>query len=132
WVFRIAEAASKACKVSLDAPWKNLPKEGQKRILYGLRGEKLRVSWGSSTSENHGTFGVKFEGVVPNLERLFRETTSEQMRESYRRFFRERPCTACKGRRLRADSLAVLVGGTDIGSLTAMTVQDALAHVRAL
>jgi excinuclease ABC subunit A len=132
WVFRIAEAAAKACKVSLDVPWQKLPKEGQKRILYGLGGEKLRVAWSSSNSENHGTFGVRFEGVVPNLERLYRETTSEQMRESYKKFFRERPCTACKGRRLRAESLAVIVGGKDIGALTAMTVEDALAHVRSL
>jgi excinuclease ABC subunit A len=132
WVFRIAQAAARACKVSLDTPWKDLPKEKQKRLLYGLEGEKLRVSWGKEGSESHGTFGVKFEGVIPNLERLYRETTSESMREYYTKFFRDRPCHACAGMRLRPESRAVFVGGKAIGEFSAMTVEQAVAHIRAL
>jgi excinuclease ABC subunit A len=132
WVFRIAQAAAKACKVSLDTPWKDLPKEKQKRLLYGLDGEKLKVSWGKEGSGNHGTFGVKFEGVIPNLERLYRETTSESMREHYMKFFRDRPCKACDGKRLRPESRAVFVGGKAIVDFSAMTVEDAVKHVRGL
>jgi excinuclease ABC subunit A len=132
WVFRIAEAAAKACKVNLDTPWKELPKEKQKRLLYGLEGEKLKVSWGREGAENHGTFGVKFEGVIPNLERLYRETTSESMREHYMRFFRDLPCHACGGMRLRQESRAVFVGGKSIGEFSAMTVEQAIAHMRGL
>ncbi|HEY8074124.1 MAG TPA: excinuclease ABC subunit UvrA, partial [Labilithrix sp.] len=132
WVFRIAEAAVRACKVKLDTPWKDIPKDRRKLLLHGVRGEKLKVSWGKEGSDSHGTFGVKFEGVVPNLERLYRETASDSMREQYTRFFRDRPCKACGGRRLRPESLAVLVGGTDIAALTSMTVEEALAHVRKL
>ncbi|MDB4942010.1 MAG: Excinuclease subunit [Labilithrix sp.] len=132
WIFRIAQAAAKACKVSLDTPWKDIPKDKQRRLLFGLDGEKLKVSWGSQTSESHGTFGVKFEGVIPNLERLFRDTTSEAMREHYMRFFRDRTCQACDGKRLRPESRAVFVGGRSIVDLTSMTVEGAVAHVRAL
>ncbi|MDB5213592.1 MAG: excinuclease subunit [Myxococcaceae bacterium] len=132
WVFRIAEAAARACKVSLDTPWKDLPKEKQKRLLYGLEGEKLKVSWGREGAENHGTFGVKFEGVIPNLERLYRETTSESMREHYMKFFRDRACHACAGMRLRPESRAVIVGGKSIGEFSGMTVEQAIAHVRGL
>jgi excinuclease ABC subunit A len=132
WVFRIAEAAARACKVSLDTPWKELPKEKQKRLLYGLDGEKLKVSWGREGAENHGTFGVKFEGVIPNLERLYRETTSESMREHYMKFFRDRACHACAGMRLRPESRSVFVGGKSIGEFSAMTVEQAVAYIRGL
>ncbi len=132
WVFRIAQAAARACKVSIDTPWKDIPKDKQKRLLYGLDGEKLRVSWGSEGSGNHGTFGVKFEGVIPNLERLYRETTSESMREHYMKFFRDRPCKACGGKRLRPESRAVFVGGKAIVDFSAMTVEQAVTHVRGL
>jgi excinuclease ABC subunit A len=134
WVFRIAEAAARACKVSLDTPWKDLPREKQKRLLYGLADprEKLKVSWGREGAESHGTFGVKFEGVIPNLERLYRETTSESMREHYMKFFRDRACHACAGMRLRPESRAVYVGGKSIGEFSALTVEHAIAYVRGL
>jgi excinuclease ABC subunit A len=132
WIFRIAEAAAKACKVSLDAPWKSLPKENKKKLLFGIGDERLQVSWGKEGTGSHGTFRAKFEGVVPQLERLYRETSSEQMREHYKKFFRDRPCKACAGKRLRPESLAVLVGDKNIADLTALTVEGAVSHVRAL
>ncbi|HVH41784.1 MAG TPA: excinuclease ABC subunit UvrA, partial [Labilithrix sp.] len=132
WVFRIAQAAAKACKVTLDTKWKDIPKDRQKRLLFGLQGERLNVAWSSDRTNSHGTFGVRFEGVIPNLERLYRDTSSEPMREHYRRFFRDRPCKACKGSRLRAESLAVIVGKKNLAELTSMTVAAALEHVRSL
>jgi excinuclease ABC subunit A len=135
WVFRIAQAAAKACKVGLDVAWKDIPKDRQKKLLFGLRGERLNVAWSSDRTNSHGTFGVRFEGVIPNLERLYRDTTSEPMREHYRKFFRDRPCKECEGTRLRPETLAVVVGGKaggNIASLTSMTVASALDHVRGL
>jgi excinuclease ABC subunit A len=133
WVFRIAQAAAKACKVGLDTAWKDIPKDRQKKLLFGLQGARLNVAWSSDRTNIHGTFGVRFEGVVPNLERLYRDTTSEPMREHYRKFFRDRACKECKGSRLRPETLAVVVGkGANIAELTAMTVAGALEHVRAL
>ncbi len=132
WVFKIAQAAARSCKVSIDTPWKDIPKDRQKKLLFGLSGEKLSVKWGKEGSDSHGTFGVRFEGVIPNLERLYRDTSSEAMREHYKKFFRDRPCKDCRGQRLRAESLAVVVGKTNLADLCAMTVEQALAHVRSL
>jgi excinuclease ABC subunit A len=132
WIFRIAQAAARACKVNLDTAWKDLPKDKQKKLLFGLGPEKLKVSWGKEGGDSHGTFGVRFEGVIPNLERLYRETSSDSMREHYRKFFRDRPCTACSGKRLRPESLAVYVGDANIGELMGKTVDEAVRHVRAL
>jgi excinuclease ABC subunit A len=132
WVFRIAQAAVKACKVRMETPWKDIPKDRQKRLLYGIQGERLNVAWSSDRTNSHGTFGVRFEGVIPNLERLYRDTTSEPMREHYRKFFRDRPCKSCNGSRLRAESLAVYVGRKNLAELTSMTVAGALEEVRTL
>ena len=76
WVFRIAQAAAKACKVNLDTPWKDIPKDRRKKLLFGIQGNKLSVSWGKEGTGNHGTFGVRFEGVVVQLTRLYLETTT--------------------------------------------------------
>jgi excinuclease ABC subunit A len=135
WVFRIAQAAAKACKVGLDTPWKDIPRDRQKKLLFGLGGERLAVTWSSEKTNSHATFGVKFEGVIPTLERLYRDTASESMREHYRRFFRDCACKACGGTRLRPESLAVIVGnkrGVNVAELTSMTVKAALDHVRSL
>jgi excinuclease ABC subunit A len=132
WVFRIAQAAAKECKVTLDTPWKDIPKDRQKRLLFGMGGERLNVAWSNDRTKSHGTFRVRFEGVVPNLERLYRDTNSEPMRDHYGKFFRDLPCKACKGSRLREESLAVLVGKKNLAELTSMTVASALEHTRTL
>ncbi len=132
WVFRIAEAAAKACSVSLSTPWKDIPKEKQKKLLFGMKDARLAVSWNNEKTKSKGTFGVRFEGVIPSLERLYRDTTSEPMREHYRKFFRDRSCKSCRGTRLRAETLAVVVGTKNIAQLTALTVTSAVEHVRTL
>ncbi len=132
WVFRIAQAAAKACKVSLDTAWRDIPRDRQKKLLFGMQGERISVAWSSDRTNSHGSFGVKFEGVIPNLERLYRDTTSEPMREHYRKFFRDRPCKSCNGSRLREESLAVYVGKKNLAELTSLTVSNALDHVRSL
>jgi excinuclease ABC subunit A len=132
WTFRIAEAVSKAVGVDLDTPFGKLPAKKREMILYGVEGKRIAVSWGKEGSESHGTFGMKFEGVIPSLERRFRDTTSEAAREQYRRFFREMPCEACGGLRLRPESLAVVIAERNVAEVTRMTVADALSHVKDL
>jgi excinuclease ABC subunit A len=132
WTFRIAEAAAKSIGVDLDAPFGKLPPKKREQILYGMEGKKIAVSWGKEGSESHGTFGMKFEGVIPGLARRLRETTSEAAREAYRKFFREMPCEACGGRRLRAETLSVYVGEKTIADISSMTVGEAVGHVHAL
>jgi len=132
WTFRIADAVAKACKVDLDRPWSKLPKKKQELVLYGLAGQRIAVSWGKAGTESHGTFGMKWEGVIPGMMRRFRDTESEQAREQYRKFMSEQACDACAGRRLRAESLAVRVAKRSIADVTAMTVRGAMDHVTGL
>jgi excinuclease ABC subunit A len=132
WTFRIVEAMSKACDVDLDKPWDKLPKGKRQQVLYGLGGKRIRVQWGQEGSDSHGSWGMRFEGVIPNLMRRYRQTSSDAARDHYRRFFAERACEACSGLRLRPESLAVRVGGRGVAEVTSMTVADAHAHFSAL
>jgi excinuclease ABC subunit A len=128
WTYRIVEALSKACDVDLDTSWKKLGKKKQQQVLYGLGGKRIRVSWGSEGSDSHGTWGMRFEGVIPNLERRFQQTASDSARDVYRKYFAERACEECSGKRLRNETLAVRVGGIGICDVTSMTVRAAAKH----
>ncbi|HEY8375654.1 MAG TPA: excinuclease ABC subunit UvrA, partial [Nannocystis sp.] len=132
WTYRIVEALAEACDVDLDVPWQKLPKKKRDAVLYGLNDQKISVKWGHEGSSSHGTWGMRFEGVIPSLMRRYRETDSEAAREYYRKYFRECPCEACGGKRLRPESLAVRVAGVTIAEATAMTVRQAAAHFAAL
>ena len=125
WTFRIIDALAKAVKVDLDTPWSKLGKKKQQQILYGLGDQRIRVEWGKQGTESHGSWGMRFEGVIPQLMRRYQQTSSQQMREHYTRFFSEGRCDQCKGHRLRPESLAVRVGSRGIHDLCAMTVRDA-------
>src|SRR5690242_14768838 len=128
WVFRIADAVAKACKVDLDTPWKKLGKKKQNMVLYGLGGKKISVQWGTEGSESHGTWGMKFQGVIPNLMRRFQQTSSEAARDQYRKFMSDQPCDACEKRRLRPESLAVKTFGKSVAEVSAMTVRQCFEH----
>ena len=132
WTARIADAVAKACQVDLDTPWKKLSKAKRDKVLYGLEGSRIAVQWGKEGSETHGTWAMKYEGVVHTILRRFHQTTSEQMRDAYRAFMSERPCETCGGRRLRPESLAVKVGKKSVADVTAMTVRAASDHFHAL
>ena len=126
WRFRVASAVAKAVAVNVDTPWKKLPKAKRDAILYGLAGTKVTVTWGQKgRTSSHGTWDMKFDGVVNSLMRRYQATTSEAMREQYSRFMRERACDECGGKRLRAESRFVFLGDRPITELTAMTVRDA-------
>ena len=102
WVFRNGPGGRQGVQVNLDTAWNAIPKDKQKKLLFGIQGERLNVAWSSDKTNSHGTFGVRFQGVIPTLERLYRETNSDGMRDHYGRFFRDRPCKECQGSRLRA------------------------------
>jgi excinuclease ABC subunit A len=130
WTFRIAEALAEACDVDLDVPFAKLPKKKREAVLYGVEGKRLAVKFGSEESASHGTWGMRFEGVIPSLQRRFAATESEMARDYYRRYFVERACEACEGRRLRPESLAVRLAGLGIDAVTAMNVAAARAHFK--
>ncbi|MGH1340436.1 MAG: excinuclease ABC subunit UvrA [Nannocystales bacterium] len=128
WTYRIIEALSKACDVDLEVPWKKLGKRKQSSVLFGLGGKRLQVTWGKEGSESHGSWGMRFEGVIPNLMRRYQQTSSENARDNYRKYFAERSCESCGGRRLRPESLFVLVDGIGLSDVTTMTVRGAATH----
>ena len=136
WTFRIVEALAKSCQVDLDTPWIKLLKKKRTLILHGAEAgtKRIAVEWGTEGGNSHGTFGMRYEGVLPNLMRRFRETDSDAAREFLRKFMREANCDSCGGRRLRNESLFVRVGKTgsksavNIAESTAMTVRQAADH----
>ena len=105
---------------SLDTPLCDLPENILNIILYGNGGEKIKMH--RKASYGSVEYNSSYEGVIPNLERRFRETTSEFMRREIESLMREKDCPACKGRRLRPDVLAVTVGGINISELTDLSV----------
>jgi excinuclease ABC subunit A len=124
WTFRTIEGLAKATGVNLDTPFGKLPKKQRDQVLFGLDGKKIQITWGKEGSGNHGSWGVRFHGVIPTLMRRFRETSSERMRDQYQKYMRELTCDGCDGRRLRTGSLAVRVGDKSIAEVLSLSVRD--------
>lgn len=112
---------------SLDVPVKDLPKEALDVILYGTKGKKLKVRRESDSM--HGYITTDFEGVINNLERRFRETNSEWMKEEIAQQMRTVDCPECHGERLKKISLGVTVAGKNISEFSKMSVKQALDFV---
>ncbi|ABZ83280.1 excinuclease abc, a subunit [Heliomicrobium modesticaldum Ice1] len=110
---------------STETPFKDLPPEIQKLILYGGSKEKIRLQFTNYDGERR-SFETTYEGVVTNLERRYKETQSDWSREEIEEYMTQKPCPACKGARLKPESLAVLVGGKNIHEVTEMSVAAAL------
>jgi excinuclease ABC subunit A len=111
--------------VDLDTPWEDLPEEDQDLFLFGEDGERVYVKYRNRMGRRR-SYMARLEGVVPNLERRFRETDSDYMREKIEEYMSVRPCPACGGARLRPESLAVKVAGLGINEFTHMSARDAI------
>jgi excinuclease ABC subunit A len=130
WGTDVVRAVARERGIDLNAPWKTLPAAHRKIILFGTGDERVRVqlrgSWGG------GHFRLKYEGALNSMMRRMKETQSEDMRQYYQRFLSNRPCSACAGRRVRAEALGVQVGGQHIAAATALSVDAALAFFEGL
>ena len=128
WTWRIIEALSDGYGIDLDKPFRRLTKRQRELVLYGSQGKRIRVKWGDADDEgSRGEWGMRFEGVLPSLERRYAQTSSEAARENYRKYLTERACESCGGRRLRPESLAVRIRGHNLSEVTNMTVAHAHA-----
>ncbi len=111
--------------IDMDIPFEDLDEKSQEAILYGYYEDrflfKYENKWGNVKERNRF-----FEGVIPNLERHYIETSSDNFREELEKYMTSNNCTSCDGKRLREESLAVKVKGYDIGEVTSMTVNEAL------
>ena len=112
---------------TFDTPFKDISKEGQDAIFYGTKGEKMQVT--RVNEYGSGTYMTDFEGIINNLERRHRETTSDWSRNDIEQYMTECPCPDCKGKRLKPASLAVTVGGKNIMEFTDMSVRDELEFI---
>ena len=112
---------------SLDVPIYKLPSDVIDVILYGSKGEKIKMT--RRNEYGSGTYMVEFEGIVNNLQRRYKETSSEWMREELESYMSQIPCPECGGKRLKPESLAVTVGGINIAEMSQFSVRDALDFI---
>lgn len=115
---------------SLETPFAELPHAAKQAILYGTGKERLHIEYKKEFGS--GSFDSPFEGICNNLERRYRETQSEGMKQEYEAYMSNIPCPDCRGKRLRPESLAVTVGGKSIAEVSDMTVLDARAFLSSL
>ena len=108
---------------TMDTPVRDISDEGMHAILYGTGSEKLMLSY--ERANGKGQFSAPFEGVVTNLERRFRETTSESMKSTLQGYMTETPCPVCKGQRLKKEVLAVTLGDKNIAEVSDLPISAA-------
>jgi excinuclease ABC subunit A len=128
---QLTQAIAERYDVELDTPWQDLPEESRDFFLFGTGGERVQVSYRNRFGRRR-SYATRFEGIVPNLERRYRETDSDFSREKIEEYMTLRPCPECKGARLRPESRAVLVAETPIHEFTALSARRALEWVRGL
>ncbi|MEX0286964.1 MAG: excinuclease ABC subunit UvrA [Paracoccaceae bacterium] len=121
------EAIAKHYDFDKNARWKDLPKKIQQVFLYGSGKEEIDFRY----DEGGRVYQIKrvFEGVIPNMERRYRETDSNWIREEFERYQNNRPCGTCDGYRLRAEALAVKIAGLHVGEVVQMSIREALAWI---
>ena len=124
------EALAKRFHFKLTDPLNTLSREAMDAILNGTRGEPLQLKY--ERSEGYGVIRREFEGIIPNLERRYRETQSPAMRADIEECMSETPCPACQGMRLKKTALAVTVGGMNIADFCNLSVFKALEFIETL
>jgi excinuclease ABC subunit A len=128
---QLIQAIAERYEVDLETAWEVLPESSQDFFLYGTNGDRVQISYRNRFGRRR-SYATTFEGIVPNLERRYRETDSEFAREKIEEYMTLRPCPECKGARLRPESRAVLVAGTPIHEFTGFSARRALEWVRGL
>ena len=122
---QVTEALADLHDIDLEAPWEDLPQEHRDVFLNGTNGEPIQVTYRNRYGRQR-SYATRFEGIVANLQRRYRETDSEWTREKIEEYMSLRPCPACGGARLRPESRAVLVAGTRIEDFCALSARRAL------
>ncbi len=125
WRSRQMATLARHYKFRLDQPFGKLPKPAQKVILYGSGEDEIKFSYVAEKGEYH--WRSSFEGLVPMIERRYRETENPEQRAELEAYMSAEPCPACRGRRLKPEALAVRVGGRPIDEVSAETISDAIA-----
>lgn len=121
---------SKHYGFDLNTPIKDLPKDVLNMLLYGNNGEKIQMNYDTRTFK--GSYMSAYEGVIPNLERRYRETTSDYTKSEIERYMVQRPCSSCGGKRLKKEALAVTIGGLNIYEACELSVEKLYEFIEKL
>jgi excinuclease ABC subunit A len=131
YYFQLIASLAKHYQFDTDAPWQSLPQKVQQAVLYGSGEETITFTYltesGGRTQRKH-----RFEGIVPNLERRYRETESPAVREELAKYISDRPCPDCQGARLNKSARNVFVADRPLPSLVVLPVDEALAFFTSL
>ncbi len=127
YTYATLKALSEGYGFSLDTPYKDLPKEIRHMLIHGGDGRVLKVHYKGQRGE--GVYDLNWEGLIKNVERRYRETGSDTMKQEYEQFMRITPCAACHGQRLKQSSLAVTVADKNIYEMTDMSVKDLVKYL---
>ena len=127
YTYATLKALSEGYGFSLDTPYKDLPKEIRHMLIHGGDGRILKVHYKGQRGE--GVYDLNWEGLIKNVERRYRETGSDTMKQEYEQFMRITPCAACHGQRLKQSSLAVTVADKNIYEMTVMSVKDLVKYL---
>ena len=125
WYFNMLKAVGREYGFSLDTPWETLGTEAQKVILYGTGDKELRFEYKSANRKAQGVFIHKFEGIINNLERRYKQTTSSGVQNWIEGFMSVLPCPECDGARLKKESLSIKVHDSNIHDVTCLSVESA-------
>jgi excinuclease ABC subunit A len=127
----VIQAIADRYEIDIDKPWRELTDEQQNLFLYGTDGDKVYITYRNRMGRRRA-YMLAFEGIVPSLERRYRETDSAGQRERIEEYMSFRPCPVCKGARLKPEVLAVTVGGKNIHEFTQMSVLRAAEFLEGL
>ena len=127
YTYATLKALSEGYGFSLDTPYKDLPKEIRHMLIHGGDGRILKVHYKGQRGE--GVYDLNWEGLIKNVERRYRETGSDTMKQEYEQFMRITPCAACHGQRLKQSSLAVTVADKNIYEMTDISVKDLVKYL---
>ena len=122
FTYAILKALTEEYHFSLDTPFREYPDEIKDVLINGTHGKELKVRYKGQRGE--GVYDVAFDGLIRNVQRRYRETSSEAMKAEYEQFMRITPCEACHGQRLKPESLAVTVADKNIYEMTSMSVKN--------
>ncbi len=124
WYGKVVEAVAKRRGFKTDVPWRKLDPKDLDFLLNSPRGEKVRIGYRHKGHTNY--YEATFEGLLPNLQRRYRETDSEWVKTELEKFMVARPCPTCRGARLKPEVLSVTIDGRNISQVAGLSVTESL------
>jgi excinuclease ABC subunit A len=131
WYMNMIESLAQQYGFSMHVPFRDLTPEQKDLILYGSRGQRIRFRYHNAQGELR-VYDTIYEGVIPNLERRYKETQSDHSRQEIEEFMSSTPCPQCQGARLKPESLAVTINGKNIWDVTRFSIREALEFFHGL